>query len=724
MDSNETTRDEPGRLLLGALGLLGATTGVVFGRVFQGTHPAVRLAAAGVLAVAISGLLARRRLPLSLLASAAGLLVVLGLFVFPGTTWLGVPTLDTIEALVGAMQRVGERAAIEVAPATPLPSLMAASLIAVWCAATASHHLAVRAGSSTLPLLPAAALLGFASLVTEDPPRPGYVLLFLGTAFAVLFAEAVERSAGRVSRRQERALLSARWARFTGAAAVIAALAVPGVLPGFRDDAMLRLDRSQGRVTVNPIVDIRPSLLQNPIADLFRVRATRPSYWRMTVLDRFDGASWRLSDPTGERGEPIAGSTEFASTPPDALLVDQEFEIDQLATSWLPAASTPVAASVGDDLGPRHDVVTGTLPIDAETSDGFRYRIRSAQSLPPPQRLAAVDPTGMLPGSQELPAGLPFRIREIAQEITSGADSAFEKVLAIQEHLRTFRYDERAPAGHGVDDMVFFLEQSQSGYCEQFAGTMAVLVRTLGLPARVAIGFLPGDQDRSGMYRVTTAQVHAWPEVYFGEYGWLAFEPTPGRTNPSANYLVRLPGSPRPDANLGRGRGRARNSAGAVEQRELFQEAPAGIDGVAVLPQPEEEGGASPFVLPAVLVLLGLLALAAPAKALLRRAELARAREPRRRVLAAYRWVLAVASDLGLGRRPSETIAEYGARMRDVAPPMDELTALAGRALYAPDGVDSAQGDAAVEAARGVLAAMRRDAGPVRSLVGAIRPSR
>ncbi|MGH2686273.1 MAG: hypothetical protein ACRDJP_12475, partial [Actinomycetota bacterium] len=120
-----TTRDTQGdrRLLVAALALLAVVTGLTFGRVFQGTHPAIRLAAAGLVAVGIGALTERRHLALSLLASAVGLVVALGVLVFPGTTWAGIPSPDTVQAIGDALARAGERAAVEIAPAAPLPSL-------------------------------------------------------------------------------------------------------------------------------------------------------------------------------------------------------------------------------------------------------------------------------------------------------------------------------------------------------------------------------------------------------------------------------------------------------------------------------------------------------------------------------------------------------------------------------------------------------------------------
>lgn len=720
------------RIVIVALSLLGGVTGACFGRVFLGTQPAVRLAAAGVLAVLIAALLARRSLALSLAASAAGLLLTLGLLVFPGTTWLGLPGPRTVEAIVRSLEVVTERAATEVAPAPPLAPLMTAAIMAVWSASTAAHALAVRSGSSVLPLLPGAALLGFSGVVTEEPPRPGYVLIYLAAAFAVLFAEAVQRTSSWGGPRTG-TLFSGRWARVIGGTAALAAVAIPGVLPGFERGAILEIDKPGGRIGVSPIVDIRPSLLQNPAANLFWVRASRPAYWRMVVLDRFDGRLWTSSE-TEEAGKEsvAAGYDRFAVSPaPRQRPLDQKIEIADLAAPWLPAASDPVSTTVEDEVGATYDVRTGVLDLEGETTEGMRYEVTSAQPWPTVRALEDVAPNNPLgdPRYTTLPSGLPDRIREITLDVAGRADSPFAAVLAIQNYLRTFRYDEGVLPGHGSDDILNFLESSRRGYCEQFAGTMAVMVRSLGYPARVSIGFLPGDRDETGRFRVTTAQVHAWPEVHFDEYGWLPFEPTPSRNNPSASYL--LPPSLRGRGTDGSATGDAAGAGPltAVEQRESFQPLPAPSE---PLPLPTNGVGRERFpwwrlLIAALGIGAALVLVIPPGRAIGRWLALSGARDPSRRVLAAYAWLLDGASDLGLGRRRWETPLEYQARMRaERAVPLqalDRLTRLADRALYSSLGPTAEHAEQAVSDARTILRELRRRAGILRVLVGALRPS-
>lgn len=732
----QTTGQTDRRVLLAALFALGAVTGISFGRVFTGTSPAVRLAAAGVLAVGVAALLARRHLGVSLLASAGALLLALGVLVYPRTTWAGLPTDDTIRAIFGAMERVGERASAEVAPAPAFASLMTASVIAVWASATAAHALAIRSRSAVLPLLPPAALLAFSGVVTDEGPRPGYVVAFLVVAFAVLFGGALLRlrSWGPALGGRSGTGEGARWARWLGLAALGTALIIPGVLPGLEGGPVLRLNRPAARVTISPIVDIRPSLLQRPAADLFTVQTDTSAYWRMVTLDRFNGRVWTSSDVSARDGDPVEPPVDFlAGDPPqEGIRIEQTIEIGELSSAWLPTAYRAVEVAM-QGLPARWDPATGILATDDEPDPGFRYRVTSIVPEPSPERLDRLDPRDAPTEARltGLPIETPSRIFAIAGDLTEDAETPFRKLLAIQEHLRQFTYDERAPAGHGIDDLLFFMEQSRRGYCEQFAGTMAVLARALGYPARVAVGFQAGDPDSAGRFRVTTGDVHAWPEVLFPEYGWMAFEPTPSRTNPTADYLTDIPAGLAPGpGGPGNGAPDASASGRNASLRERFAGAttPPVPPPARARPEPEADRG---FPLRGVLMFLlagGAVAvlLTPPAKAVARRAALARARTPRRRAVTAFRLLESGAADVGLGRGAGETPWEYLARLARAlgltSEHLDRLRAITGRAMYASGDLPAGQAQEAVAAARLALRDIRRRSGALRVVAGALRP--
>ncbi|MCW5851806.1 MAG: DUF4129 domain-containing protein, partial [Anaerolineae bacterium] len=130
-----------------------------------------------------------------------------------------------------------------------------------------------------------------------------------------------------------------------------------------------------------------------------------------------------------------------------------------------------------------------------------------------------------------LPPSLPRRVRELAQSLTADAPTAYDKAVAIQDYLRTFTYDlEIQPAPPGRDVTDYFLFDLKKGYCDYMSTAMIVMLRSVGIPARLAAGYAMGGYDRDlGEYVVTGQEAHSWPEVFFPGVGWVEFEPTPYR---------------------------------------------------------------------------------------------------------------------------------------------------------------------------------------------------
>ena len=124
-------------------------------------------------------------------------------------------------------------------------------------------------------------------------------------------------------------------------------------------------------------------------------------------------------------------------------------------------------------------------------------------------------------------------VYEQALQITADATTPYEATVALETYFqRNFTYDETADYSTAANGPLpaFFLGSGRNGYCQMFSGSMATILRMLGIPSRIAEGFTPGKLDpRSGRFVVTDRNAHAWVEVYFPEYGWLPFEPTPSR---------------------------------------------------------------------------------------------------------------------------------------------------------------------------------------------------
>jgi transglutaminase-like putative cysteine protease len=123
-------------------------------------------------------------------------------------------------------------------------------------------------------------------------------------------------------------------------------------------------------------------------------------------------------------------------------------------------------------------------------------------------------------------------VSDLATEVTAEATTDADKMIALQNWFTSeFNYDPTVPAS---DDAIEMFLETRSGFSEQFASTLAVMARTLGIPSRVAVGFTPGNLNADGSYSVLGKNTHTWPEIWFDGIGWIPFEPTPQHAIPGA----------------------------------------------------------------------------------------------------------------------------------------------------------------------------------------------
>lgn len=719
---------------------IGIATAFAFGRVFVGHGPTWELMAVALISASIASALERRNLLLATLVSAVGLAVVIGLFVFPGTTWHGLPTLETLRHALDASHLVGEQARIQVAPSPPLKPLMLASIVALWAAIFSCHALAFRAGSPLLALLPPVVMVAFADTVLEEFIKPLYGVTFLAAALAIIFADALRRVQGwgpvwtGPGSRARLSATASRGARRVAVAAVGTAMIVPFLVPGFGSKAIIDISSANGadRVRIDPLVSIKASLERNTPVEVFQVQSDVPAYWRMLSLS-WDGENWvpDFTDP----GDAVTADTILAAGTPGTEPLKQTFTVQaDLGYPWLPAAYPPQQIDVSDTTV-RYNGSTGTATLDGVLDAGDLYQVTSARVQPTPEQLAAV----VFPPSTDLPAtsleGIPddvaAGIRAIAEQWTEGAANDYEAILAIQDHLNddsVFTYDTDVPARADSFTILQFLTETKRGFCQQFASAMAVMLRTLGFPTRIAEGYTPGERDpNTGAWHVTTKDLHAWVEVQFPSYGWLAFEPTPNRTNPIANEYQNPavscpPGTPGCPGGGGNGGVDAPGTTGTPsglpgQLRNLARREFGGVPIIALPPieASSEQGRRVPTGLVA-LALLGVALVVAlaipPVRAIRRRRRLRRAGdEPRALILATYDVFAERAADLGYPRTSGETLLEYRRRLTSSGSIADghleRLTSIAGRAAYAPTEPIGADVREASEAAHTVLHDLR-----------------
>jgi transglutaminase-like putative cysteine protease len=741
--------------------LLAGATGLAIGRVFLSHAATYRLVSTAVVSAVLAVALERRNLLLATLASAGAMVVVVGIFVFPESTWYGTPTPETVRAMIHAAGLVGEQARVQVAPTDALPPLMLAALAATWAAVFSAHALAFRAGSPLLALLPPIALVAFADSVLEETVQPLFGVAFLIAATAVIFADGLRRVQGwgpiwAGPGRQARLSVSAgRGARRVAAAAVALAAVSPLLLPGFGSQALLDFSsRSDDQVRLDPLVSVKSSLNRDDPTPVFEVRTSTPSYWRMVALPDFDGSSWRpdLDAATIEvdqdtqlttNAAPGEGIDGTAETP-----VSVSFRTSSaLALPWLPLPYPPGTTDAEAD-GLRWDPEGGSLAIESTIDAGTTYNATMRLVRPSPDALRAQGTPSITEIARytRLPDDLPGEIAALAADWTQGAGTTYDKVIAIQDTFTSpiegFAYDTDVPARDDQDALLDFLTDSKRGFCQQFASSMAVMLRSLGIPARVAVGFTAGEFDDSAdVLKVSTDQAHAWVEVLFPDYGWLAFEPTPGRRNVVA-YPYTDPSTvtcqPGPQGGCGtraRGpRGQPTNvrpgtlapGFGAIKEAVRPGGLQGGVapgDGAAATP---ERSGPSPRQWLGIAVLLGLvlLALVPPARAWRRRRRVRHSTGRRDLILTTYDVFTERAGELGFPRSRGQTPEEYrdhviaSGELDGAASRLSSLTSIAVGAAYSPRDPADAEATEAAEAAEATLSALRRNVGIARRLRG------
>ena len=671
---------------------------------------------------AVGALTARRSVAVAVAGHGTGLALLLAERV-GGHTAYGVPTPATITAIGRAVGRAPDALRVAIVPAPTTPELILCAVAGLWLAAAMADGLARRRRAGLLAALPLAVFPVVVAALGTDRLRA--VLTFAFAAATALYAgldraaalpaaearllrpvpvrRAVLLSGGSVfaGRRRgrtgrdgpnrgggdgsgvRRGLGLAGPAVAVGIAAVVLGPVVPGVGRAVVDVHAFGVTLDVSRVELNPLVDIRPQLLTTRRTELFTVRAPAPAYWRLTALDRFDGRRWSPSRPAlfrhdGPTFDPVAAGDRA---------LHQDVRVTGLDSPWLPAADRAIRVrAAGARLDPETDSLVTKKGSRAVRAYGVESRLPVERSGPPPAADTAADRPPGLARYLALPGRFPREVRELADRFTAGAATPYDRAVALEDSLRVgFIYDESAPPGASIDALEHFLFGARRGYCEQFAGAFAAMARAVGLPARVAVGFTPGTYDEAtGVWRVTTREAHAWPEVYLDGVGWTAFEPTPGRVLPDPEARIRS------DAALQRAAAPRPSSAGR-DTSALARIDPGGGAGLDTGPGGRPGGLAGAVTRSRT---LGWLGAAALGLVLLPPAAKTRRRRARRRaradeaVLAAWREALDRLSEVGLLRRAEETPLEFAGRaggsQPGAAPALQRLAILVNGAAYGP----------------------------------------
>ena len=410
------------------------------------------------------------------------------------------------------------------------------------------------------------------------------------------------------------------------------------------------------------------------------VAASRPLYLRTGTHDIYTGRGWERTD--GPQRQVPAGQQLFSVATPERPTIVEAVRVETIAVE--------MKQTIGRNLFTAGSPLVVFAPVVVEETAGQPVlgSISAANALAPGQvyqmsvAISEATEADLAAAGTEYPeaitalyldeSGISPRVRELALELTAGAQSPYERAEILANFLATdesFAYSTTAPVPPpGTDLVEFFLfdeEQGRIGFCQHYASAMAVMARAVGQPARVAVGFAPGERSEDGTYLVREANAHAWTEIYFPGYGWQIFEATktidPGFTRATGDPTVARPPALQgidplldfeldpafdPPAPLES----AEPVAGAIDPRTGGQQS-GGEDSRA--------GNA--------VVILGLVA-GAGALVWLR----LRGTQRRWRLLPAgdraWEQLTLAADRAGVGPRPSETIYEYAGWLEDQLP--------------------------------------------------------
>jgi len=265
------------------------------------------------------------------------------------------------------------------------------------------------------------------------------------------------------------------------------------------------------------------------------VRSPVWSYWRSHAFDRYDGRHWAQSSRDLKPIEP-AGSYyfRFIYPFPSGDYFVQTYYIERPMPNLVYAGGKPT-----DMIFPANRVsmdFTGGIRAPQALQPDMAYSVWSIRQDFDPETLRAAGaeyPADIAETYLQLPDTVTERTRELARDLTRGAPTAYDKAVALRDYLReAYPYNPFPPPQvQDADAVDQFLFVDKEGVCEHYASAMVVMLRSLGVPARLAAGYGSGTHNPiTGFYEVRAKDAHAWVEVYFPEQGWVPFDPTPGWT--------------------------------------------------------------------------------------------------------------------------------------------------------------------------------------------------
>lgn len=501
--------------------------------------------------------------------------------------------------------------------------------------------------------------------------------------------------------------------RRLGAAAIVLAVLVPAVIP-VADELLAQGSTGTGSgalngvTVINPVLTLRDNLTPRRDVEVLRYRTSQRDVapLRIVTADTFDGESWEPGTrDVSRRQRANRGLPTPPGLSPDVSQTEYSMRVEVSGTLNQDFLPVPYPSRRVDINGAwLYDASSLNVIGDGETARGKKYDVTYLAVRPTIDQLrnAPTVPPGTMDRFTTLPRTVPAVVRETARRVTRGQATQYDQAMALQEWFRNagnFTYSTDAPADSGGDAVADFLSD-RKGFCIQFSSAMAVMARSLGIPARIGVGFLPGTPAGENWWSVKLTDAHAWPELYFQGVGWTRFEPTPAsRTgappswaqvgaapsqNPGSSTATASPGataSPSVDPRIG--------ALQAAEER-----ARSGADPAASPVAPVPLGSSRTWQVAGVFLLLLAGVLLTPVSAALgRRRRRSAARDDHERLEANWTDLHERVGDLGIELGDGLTPRQVQTRLAAVASlPDSEHAALSRVALaversrYAPPG--------------------------------------
>ncbi len=269
-------------------------------------------------------------------------------------------------------------------------------------------------------------------------------------------------------------------------------------------------------------------------------------YWRGRIYDVFDGRQWITSEPVGVVFIPENGNLNLPEkNSPDIMSLKVQNRISSLGLVYAMPQTVWISRPAMAQSYVREDGVLDLVMLNPNPpiAAGEVFETRAAVSNPTISELRAAGeayPDWVVERYLDVPDNFSPRLRSLAEEVTVNAENPYDKAAVITLYLRrTVAYSRTIPdPPAGRDPLEWIILDHKQAFCNYYATAEVLMLRSLGIPARLALGYSQGDNNGvSGEYTVRQSNYHAWPEVYFPGIGWVEFEPTVNQ-----NPLVRPPG--------------------------------------------------------------------------------------------------------------------------------------------------------------------------------------